>query len=368
MWVRDLNLFSWRVNGLLAFAVALAVSLSCCGRADKAVVAPVPIANKTFDSAEDIPVTATVAFVSDDLIAIGRHSALPGDLSGTLTTVEWRAGRLRVLNSRPVEKYRSFSSGLFRAGHGQLISSVERPPLLLAGDLSDVAELPIRFVIPPVAGGAVAGDQHGFNGWDVYRLDKAAARVRQGFGELLALSDDLVVFRSNDAMSVESMKGQRLGSFAVPPRSKCPEKAFLLGSEHLYVSGCGPGLIADFSGKRIRQIPEPDGWGFRFGSTQDGHRLLFDNFTRRISGLQRMGEAVEEVLTLGLGPIVQSKGEEIRVVDTNTGKTCFDLDNAEQQLGRAGEIHADISPSGQFVAVSSGEKLSIYPLPEVCGR
>jgi hypothetical protein len=192
--------------------------------------------------------------------------------------------------------------------------------------------------------------------------------LRQGTSQLLTLSDDLLVFRTDDEINVERMTGLRLGSFAVPPRSICSARALLLAPNRLYLSGCGPGRVVDFTGKPRADIPEPDGWGFRYGLTQDGHRILFDNYTRRISPLQRMAESVESVLTLGMAPTVTSKGEIIRVVDTDTGKICFDLDTPERLLGPAGEFHADISPSGDVVAVASADKLSIYPLPTACDK
>lgn len=346
----------------------LAASLCCCRRIDQSAVEPVAIADLSFDDQTGNTFTSTVSFVSDDLIAIGRHPSQTGNLSGTLTTVQWRGGKLGILKTRSIAKYRAFSGGLFPAGDGNFISSLEQPSELLSRDLSAISDIPTKFVIPSVAGGTVAGDSHGFESWNIYRLTPAKALLREGVGELLSLSDELLVFRSNDEIRIERMTGQRLGSFAVPPRSTCYARALLLGPDRLYMNGCGPGRIADFTGKTIIEMPEPDGWGFRFGLTPGGHRILFDKYTRRISGLQRIAESVESVLTFGMGPIVTSKGEVIRVIDTNTGKTCFDLDSPEHQLGRDGEFHADISPSGRFVAIASTGKLSIYPLPEVCNR
>jgi hypothetical protein len=105
-----------------------------------------------------------------------------------------------------------------------------------------------------------------------------------------------------------------------------------------------------------------------YRSTADGHRLLFDHYTRRISALQRMAESVESEVTFGMAPIVTSRGEIIRVVDTESGKICFDLDSPNRLLGPEGEPHADISPSGRFIAVTSADKLSLYPIPDVCSN
>ena len=183
-------------------------------------------------------------------------------------------------------------------------------------------------------GGNVAGDSHGFEYWNIYRIAPTSVLLRQGTGELLSLSKDLPAVRVNNEIQIERMTAQPLGSFAVPPRSTCYAKALLLGPNRLYLNGCGPGRVVDFRGKTTVEIPEPDGWGFRYGLTEDGHRMLFDKYTRRISVLQRMAESVESLTTFGMGPIVTSKGEIIRVVDADAGKICLDLDSPDRKLGR----------------------------------
>jgi hypothetical protein len=347
----------------LARTVVVASSLCSCGRVNRSVE-PSAIADLNFARS----VGATVAFMSEDVIAIGRNPGEMGALSGTLTAVQWREGTLAVLKTRPIPRYHGYFGELFPVGHGSLISTLEEPPALLSADLAAVAEIQTKTVIPPVGGGMVAGDAHGFKNWNVYRLVPTRLLLRSGVGELLSLSDDLLVFRANDEIITEKVSGQRLGSFAVPARSACYAKAILLRPDRLYVNGCGQGRVVDFSGKTTVEIPEPDGWGFRYGLNEHGRRMLFDNYTRRIPFSQRMSESVESVLTLGMGPIVSSKGEIIRVVDTETGKICFDLDTPDHQFGRAGEYHADISPSGNFVAVVSNDKLSIYRVPSPCNR
>ena len=74
--------------------------------------------------------------------------------------------------------------------------------------------------------------------------------------------------------------------------------------------------------------------------------MLFDNYTRTVPLSQRIAESIESVISLGMGPIITSNGETIRVVDTTTGKICFNLENRGQMFGNDGEYHADISPSG----------------------
>jgi hypothetical protein len=52
--------------------------------------------------------------------------------------------------------------------------------------------------------------------------------------------------------------------------------------------------------------------------------------------------------------------------DTKTGGVCFDLDSPDRQFGMAGQHHADLSPSGRFVAVVDGNELHVYVLPASC--
>jgi hypothetical protein len=356
------------MSGSLKRVTLLAVQAAalCCCAGSNRKVEPTAIADLSLAGLPGKAVGATVAFVSEDIIAIGRHPGETGELSGTLSVVGWRDGKLGFLNTTSISKYRTFLGGLFPIGNGRFISSLQQPPELLSADLSVITDIQTKFVIPPVRGGNVVGDSHGLRYWNVYQLAPATVLLRQGTGQLLALSDDLLVVRVNNEIKIESMKGQPLGSFAVPPISECYARALLLGPNRLYLNGCGPGRVVDFRGKTIVAIPEPDGWGFRYGSTEDGRRMLFDKYTRRISAVQRMAESVESAITFGMAPIVTSRGEVIRVVDAETGKICLELDSPDRMFGRDGEFHADISPSGHFTAVVSVDKLSIYPVPASC--
>jgi hypothetical protein len=138
----------------------------------------------------------------------------------------------------------------------------------------------------------------------------------------------------------------------------------------LFLLSCGDYRIVDFNGKVLVKIPAPDGWGSRYGTSLDGGRLLFDQYTRRISTAQRFGERIESAISLGMGPVVASRGEDIRVVDTVTGKMCFELDSPDRLFGIAGQYHADLSPSGHFVAVVVANPttipLSVYQVPAAC--
>jgi hypothetical protein len=222
-------------------------------------------------------------------------------------------------------------------------------------------------LVPPVHQGAVVGEYEGFNSWKLYRLVPQLEFVRRGDGEVLSVSDDFVVFRGAQEVRIETVKGDVRGLFQVPPRSTCYARPRIVGPGRLYMADCGPSRIVDFSGKELLKIPSPDGWGFRYGLSLDGSRMLFDYYTRRISVIQRMYESFESLISLGMGPIISSIGEMIRVVDTTNGRVCLDVDSPNRQYGLPGEYHADISPSGRFLALITANRLSVYPIPSVCG-
>jgi len=80
---------------------ALACSFGAVGR-------PAPIAAASL-SIDAISVTCrageTVGFISEDLIAVGCHSGPFGGGAGTVSTVQWKNGELRVLALRTISRY-----------------------------------------------------------------------------------------------------------------------------------------------------------------------------------------------------------------------------------------------------------------------
>jgi len=58
--------------------------------------------------------------------------------------------------------------------------------------------------------------------------------------------------------------------------------------------------------------------------------------------------------------------EDVKVVDTVTGKSCFEWQRGFPETYN--QIRsAAISPSGKFMAIMEANTLSIYPLPDACG-
>jgi hypothetical protein len=209
---------------------------------------------------------------------------------------------------------------------------------------------------------------YNLNYWRVYGLTPHINLVREGDGEIQSVLDDIVVFRTDDLINIEKLAGGRVGSVPVSRKSKHSRVGELAGKNRLYVDIFGEERIINLNGTQSQRIHPPQGWGLRSHSwSSDGGRMLFDNYTRTVSVLQKATETFVAWATLGLGaPPEESNGEIIRVVDTTTGNTCFSWDSPGKFIGREGQHNADISPNGREVAVMTSDSLTIYAVPTWC--
>jgi hypothetical protein len=315
-------------------------------------------------------VATSLAFASEDTIAIARY---PGSdtVSRFIIAIDWQGTKLQPLNSKSLPIYGGGGGfeHIYGASNGRILSAVAPNPQLWSRDLNKLEDTPIRVLNPPTPQSGMAADWVNINEWRLYRLGPPTSFVRAGRGEILSVSDAFIAVRGDgDLLRVEnSASGVLAGSFQIPSRSVCAGTVTILGTDRLMLTGCkGEARVLDFTGKERIIFPRGDGWGFRYGASAAGDRVLFDNFTRRISTSQRISEFFSSLVTLGMGPNIESKGEEVRVLDTRTGRICFDLDSPERQFGVAGQHHADLSPSGRFVAVVNGNELRVYRLPASC--
>jgi hypothetical protein len=113
----------------------------------------------------------------------------------------------------------------------------------------------------------------------------------------------------------------------------------------------------------ITQTQEPPRWGERLSA--DGSRRLFDFSEREVPRFQRLLESLRTITTLGMSGPEDSNREVVRVMDTVTRKSCFEWSRSFPMRWNRGRFAA-ISPSGEFVAITADNKLSIYRLPAVC--
>jgi len=200
-------------------------------------------------------------------------------------------------------------------------------------------------------------------GWSLIELGPDMSVPKTGVGELLSVSSDALVRRQDDKLQVEALDGLSLGSIKAPSRERGPI-AEIAGPNRIFLDFGSSPRIVDFHGNVVLRISEPPGWGFQHGWSSDGRRVLFDRFTRTASFAERTLDAVASILV----PVPEEdNGEVIIAVDAATGKTCFRLQSPPGKLfGSEGQMHADISPDGRFVAVAALDRISIYHLPETC--
>jgi hypothetical protein len=343
----------------------LAAMLLSCKRPET-VASVVPLATLHLDALPENTVGSAIAFASEDLIAVGRHPS-SFQSPGTITTVRWRDGKLYPLATLVIPKYFSTFGGLYSAANGSFFSTLTRPPELLSEKLTLIGEIQSKIVFMAFSRPDLVVEEYGQTSWRVLRFSPQGTTVVQhGPTGFLSLSDRLIAYQQGDEIKTETLGGQQVGTFTVMPRASCDLRALIVGVDELFLNDCDSSWIVDLNGKRKIKLPEPDGWGFRYSQSNDGKRMLFDHYTRRVSSVQQVGEFFQAVVTFGAEPNEESTGEIIRVVDTTTGKVCLDLDRPTHQLGMAGEHHADVSPSGDFIAVSERDQVSIYAVPKMC--
>jgi hypothetical protein len=201
--------------------------------------------------------------------------------------------------------------------------------------------------------------------WQVLRTASPESPVRTGHGQAIAISDDKVAYLDADTITIQAISGKVLGSFQMEESGDCVVGRFV-GQNHIWLGNCGNDEIRDFQGHRLVKLGRPDGWG-ETRQSFDGSRLLYYTYTRHVGSLRSAGEGVLAVATAGMGLDDEtSNGERVLVIDTANGRPCLDLRAQPGFLGTS-ESHADIDPSGKYVAVVNTVVLSVYKLPDACG-
>ena len=114
--------------------------------------------------------------------------------------------------------------------------------------------------------------------------------------------------------------------------------------------------------KRIAQTQTLQ-WGET--SSADGSRKLFESSGRTVPRFQHLLEILHTITTLGMSGPEDANREAVRVIDTITKKSCFDWRRSFPMDWTRGRF-ATISPSGELVAITVRNTLSIYRLPVVC--
>lgn len=118
------------------------------------------------------------------------------------------------------------------------------------------------------------------------------------------------------------------------------------------------------SSERIVETQSVWSWGER--SSADGSRKLFEFSERRVPRFQHLLESLYSITTLGMSGPEDVNREVVRVVDTATRESCFESRRSFPMALCCRERFAAISPSGELVAITVGNSVSIFRLPAVC--
>jgi hypothetical protein len=192
-------------------------------------------------------------------------------------------------------------------------------------------------------------------------------KIAEGQGRLLAHTSNVAAYWDHGTVRIQSIDGKLLGSFVVDSEKSSPAISFLGQDRVLFEEGVGGLEIRDFSGKVLRKLKKPNrALGEKTKQSEDGSRLLYDSFTRRVGPTQTIKEDALAVATHGLstdGDV--PNGEVVRVIDTGSGRSCFEWYGKEKLLPAFGD-HADVDPSGRLVAIMTQGTLTIFRLPDAC--
>jgi hypothetical protein len=314
------------------------------------------------------PTWETVTYLSESTVAIGlcRYRAC------SLSLIQSEGGNLTM--SAQTFQFKPGVS-IHPASNGRLFTERSLPPTVLySADLSRSHELATHIARVSPSGKTVSQWSH--DAWKTYRLTETLEPIREGKGDLQSLSDELLVIQDGKTIRTETLDGRRMGSFSLP--SMAWGHVAVLGNARLYMDDCAKARIVDFNGKVYLEVHPKDLYkqGSRWftdasvcaqggNSSSDGRRILFDFATRKVPRLQQLLENIHTISTLGMTGPEDVNGEEVRVIDTNTGKMCFSWHRSFPSMNWLVRSAA-ISPSGESVAIVAGDKLSIYRLPAAC--
>jgi hypothetical protein len=307
----------------------------------------------------------SIAFVSDTSIAV---SLCPnGSPTGCALSLLRRDGNtLRAYAASTSHFRRGRSIHVSSGGQILITPFAGSPAVLFTPDLSVTRELPTVFLASPSGN---TGTEITKSGWKLYQIRSQNELIREGKGSFRSVSDEVILFQDGNVMHIETLQGAPLGSFSVKPEMKCYNLAYPLGTNRLYLDDCKKIRIVDFGGREQSELHPPNGWRAHQFWSRDGKRILFDNFDRKISIVRKSGEALLAIGTLGAGALdEQDNREEVLVLDTSSGDSCFDWKRSFSEGSVALAQDAAISPSGEFVAIAAGGTLSVYRLPDVCRR
>jgi hypothetical protein len=303
---------------------------------------------------------ASAVFLSEDTLALLLRSAAQLGKS-KIVVLRLVNGQIQVL----AETDRTYEGDqVFSVSNGRLLIAGTRRKHLYSQDLRQKWELTMKVLSKQFPRTEIVGEG-GSKGEKAFRLTTPPTPINLGAGELLAVSDEMLVYQTGDTIRTAIADGATRGSIPIAPGSRYFNNVEVAGPGRLYFSIAGDEHISDLTGKMIVRMHPPDGWGFRHGWSSDGSRLLFDRYQHNVSLAKRVVGAVVDALGSVLPE--EANAEVVRVIDVSTGAVCFNLEPGAL-LGQAGGYHADLSPSGGLVAVATLTDLTVYRLPTTCSK
>lgn len=343
----------------------LAFFVACSCASTPTAGKPQPVA--TYDLSALLPevhgglYAGTVAFGSDDSIAVGLCRANCSMSRCSLSRFRWDNGRLSKVAE--TSKFESGSRVHFTPGDRVMTFGWSVPNVLYSSDLSTSDDISKTLWHVSQSGETVAEPSRYF--WTLYRWDEGLTPIGKGFGDLVAVEDNLIARKDSGLLKVESLDGKGVGSFSMPSKGGVDFIGFL-GDSRLYIDDCNTVRIVTFSGEtRLRLNPHKGCTVFDTQSSADGRRIMFDFNDRKVPMVQHVLETFRSVTSFGMIGPEDVNGETVRVADTKTGDWCFSWHGGIPDTYDRPKSAA-ISASGNYVAIVNKEKLAIYGLPAVC--
>jgi hypothetical protein len=312
-------------------------------------------------SGKNIYVGGSLAFLTDNTLAVGMCS----NSECSIETLEVGDTAVRALaREHALDQFLD----LFRAPGGGIALTLPGPDtVLLDWKLNRLQTIPkTRLSAATISDTGATFVQFVGKEWRIFKMKEPTKPIRSGTGRLVSISDENVALIEDGILKIDTIDGQHLASFRAGKPSE--GKVQFLGKDRLWYDDGKSPQIRDFNGRTLLSFEKQDGWGFRNGRSDDGSRVLLDLHTRHIPLTQNIKEVATVFLTLGMGVGDETaNGEAVRVVDTNTGKLCFEWKSGPDFLS-AGDYHADINPLGNRVAIMTQTSLSVFALPSMCGN
>jgi hypothetical protein len=333
-----------KIRGLLTILTLMALLAASSGAQEASPLYVIDLSSLVPEGAAS-HANGTVTFLTDHTLVVGMCFKAICNLQ----TFEVSDGSPRQIGQmNDADHYHA----IFRSGEGGvLLGGVtrrrEEGAVLLDQDLHTS-----RW-IPKVPGVSVLGE-----------------KIAEGQGRLLAHTTNLAAYLDHGTLRIQNIDGKLLGSFEVNSSGKNSRPTTIfLGQDRILFEESGRPEIRDFNGKVLRKLEKPDrALGERTKQSEDGSRLLYDSFTRRVGPAQTIKEDALVVATVGLSTDgYVPNGEVVRVIDTGSGKPCFEWYGKEKLLPPFVD-HADIDPTGRFVAIMTQGTLGVFRLPEACTR